>query len=79
MNQEQTVQPSVGERTVRKVMRRIIPFIFLLYIVAFLDRVNLGYAALEMNQALGLSAEVFGLVSGNFSSGTFYLKYPAIS
>jgi ACS family tartrate transporter-like MFS transporter len=77
MNQEQAVQPSVGERTVRKVMRRIIPFIFLLYIVAFLDRVNLGYAALEMNQALGLTAEVFGLVSGIFFIGYFLFEIPS--
>jgi ACS family tartrate transporter-like MFS transporter len=67
----------VGERTIRKVMTRIIPFIFILYIVAFLDRVNLGYAALDMNKALGLTAEVFGLVSGIFFFGYFLFEIPS--
>jgi ACS family tartrate transporter-like MFS transporter len=67
----------VGERTVRKVMARIIPFIFILYIIAFLDRVNLGYAALDMNKALGLTAEVFGLVSGIFFIGYFLFEIPS--
>jgi ACS family tartrate transporter-like MFS transporter len=72
-----TIQNPVGERTIRKVMRRIIPFIFLLYIVAFLDRVNLGYAALDMNKALGLTSEVFGLVSGIFFFGYFLFEIPS--
>jgi len=40
--------------------RRLIPFLFLLYIVAYLERINAGFAALEMNQALGFSATVYG-------------------
>jgi len=60
---------SLEERTIRKVKARILPYIFLLYIVAFLDRVNLGYAALDMNEALGLTSEVFGLISGIFFFG----------
>ena len=51
-------------------MKRILPFILVLYVVAFLDRVNLGYAALEMNAELALSAEMFGLLSG-----FFYISY----
>jgi ACS family tartrate transporter-like MFS transporter len=39
--------------TLRKVSRRLIPFLFLLYIVAWLDRVNVGFAALQMNAGLG--------------------------
>ena len=39
-----------------KVRRRLIPFLFLLYIVAYLDRINVGFAALQMNKALGFSA-----------------------
>ena len=61
----------IGERTVRKVSRRLLPFLFILYVVAFLDRVNFGYAALDMNSALGISPELFG-----FLSGIFFIGYP---
>jgi ACS family tartrate transporter-like MFS transporter len=44
------------ERTIRKIRSRIIPFIFILYIVAFIDRMNIGFAALTMNRALRLPA-----------------------
>ena len=46
-----------------RVRRRLIPFLFLLYIVAYLDRINVGFAALQMNQALGFSARTYGLGS----------------
>ncbi|MFS0602082.1 hypothetical protein [Peribacillus frigoritolerans] len=39
----------IEKRTISKTMKRILPFILLLYIIAYLDRVNLGYAALQMN------------------------------
>ena len=48
----------------------IIPFLFLLYIVAYLDRVNVGFAAIDMNRDLGFSAAVYGL-----GSGLFFLSY----
>ncbi|MCK9630713.1 MAG: MFS transporter [Methanoregula sp.] len=67
----------LGERTVRKVGRRLLPFLFLLYVVAFLDRVNFGYAALDMNSALGLSAEVFGFLSGIFFIGYLLFEVPS--
>src|SRR6478609_9150485 len=53
-----------------KVRRRLIPFLFLLYIVAYLDRINVGFAALQMNQALGFSSAVYG-----FGAGIFFLSY----
>src|SRR6266851_6128158 len=53
-----------------KVRRRLIPFLFLLYIVSYLDRINVGFAALQMNQALGLSSTAFGL-----GAGIFFLSY----
>ena len=53
-----------------KVRRRLIPFLFLLYIVAYLDRINVGFAALQMNKALGFSATVYG-----FGAGVFFLSY----
>jgi hypothetical protein len=64
---------STGERTVRKVSRRLLPFLFILYVIAFLDRVDFGYAALEMNSALSIPAEMFG-----FLSGIFFYRVPAL-
>lgn len=57
---------------VAKVRARLIPFLFLLYIVAYLDRINVGFAALQMNAALGFSARTFGL-----GAGIFFLSYVA--
>jgi D-galactonate transporter len=53
-----------------KVRRRLIPFVFVLYIVAYLDRINVGFAALQMNAALGLSASAYGL-----GAGIFFVSY----
>jgi MFS transporter, ACS family, tartrate transporter len=63
-------RPDVGTVTLRKVTLRLIPFLFLLYIVAWLDRVNVGFAALQMNADLGFSSAAFG-----FGSGVFFLGY----
>ena len=67
----------LATRTVHKVSRRLLPFLFVLYVVAFLDRVNFGYASLEMNSALGLSAEVFGFLSGIFFIGYLLFEIPS--
>src|SRR6266545_5551933 len=56
--------------TLRKITWRLIPFLFVLYVIAWLDRVNVGFAALEMNADLGFSLTVFG-----FGSGSFFLGY----
>ena len=61
---------SLGNRTGSRVARRILPFLLLLYIVAFLDRVNVAYAGLEMTQDLGFSDQIFG-----FGAGVFFLGY----
>jgi ACS family tartrate transporter-like MFS transporter len=53
-----------------KARRRLIPFLFLLYIVAYLDRINVGFAALQMNRALGFSSTTYG-----FGAGIFFLSY----
>ena len=52
------------QRTMRKVGRRLIPFLMLCYFFNFLDRVNVSFAALQMNEDLGFSASVFGLGAG---------------
>ncbi len=61
---------ALAARTMRKVWRRLIPFMFLLYIVNYLDRINVGFAALQMNQAIGLGASAYGL-----GAGIFFLSY----
>jgi MFS transporter, ACS family, tartrate transporter len=61
---------NIRDVTLRKVSRRLIPFLFVLYIVAWLDRVNVGFAALQMNSDLGFSASAFG-----FGSGVFFIGY----
>src|SRR3954454_21850046 len=72
-----TVEPLDEGQVVAKIRRRLIPFMFLLYIVSYIDRVNVGFAALQMNQDLGLSAAVFGLGSGIFFIGYFLFEVPS--
>jgi MFS transporter, ACS family, tartrate transporter len=67
----------VEGRTLQKVTRRLLPFLFILYVIAFLDRVNFGYAALEMNAALSIPAEVFGFLSGIFFIGYLLFEVPS--
>src|ERR1700749_3503472 len=64
-------------RTMAKVSRRPIPFVVICYFVAFLDRVNLGFASLEMNKDLGFSATVYGLGAGMFFISYFSLETPS--
>ena len=67
---------TVGERARRRISLRVIPFVFLLYIVAFLDRVNVGYAGLQMTRDLGFTAEIFGTGAGIFFFGYILLEIP---
>jgi len=64
------VTDAIAHSAMSKVRWRLIPFLFLLYVVAYLDRVNVGFAALDMNRELGFSAAVYG-----FGSGIFFLSY----
>jgi len=65
-----TADSAVVQSALAKARRRLIPFLFLLYVVAYLDRINVGFAALQMNQALGFSATTYG-----FGAGIFFLSY----
>src|SRR5712691_4517430 len=60
-----------------KISRRLIPFMFLLYIVSYLDRINVGFAALQLNQALKFDPAVFGLGAGIFFIGYFIFEIPS--
>ena len=67
----------VEKRVIGKVMWRLIPFLIVCYFVAYLDRVNVGFAKLHMNQALGLSEAAFGLGAGLFFVGYFIFEVPS--
>ncbi|MBU8881335.1 MFS transporter [Bacillus sp. FJAT-29790] len=67
----------IEKKTIRKVTWRIIPFVFICYIISYIDRANLGYAALEMNADLALSSKVFGFASGIFFIGYFLFEVPS--
>jgi ACS family tartrate transporter-like MFS transporter len=69
--------PTYGDRVIRKVIHRIFPLILILYIVNYIDRVNLGFASLTMNADLGITPIVFGLVSGIFFIGYLIFEYPS--
>jgi ACS family tartrate transporter-like MFS transporter len=64
--------PADLQSATAKARRRLIPFLFLLYVVAYLDRINVGFAALQMNAAIGLSATAYSL-----GAGIFFLSYTA--
>jgi ACS family tartrate transporter-like MFS transporter len=65
------------EAVVRRLTWRLVPFLFLLYIVAYLDRINVGFAALQMQQQLGFTDAVYGLGAGMFFAGYFCFQVPS--
>jgi len=76
-NETDTGALTIEARTIQKVRIRIIPCIFLLYIVAFLDRINIGFAALTMNKELAITSQQFGLLTGIFFIGYFLFEIPS--
>jgi Major Facilitator Superfamily len=66
-----------GELVVRKVFWRLIPFLFVLYALSYLDRINIGFAALSMNQELGLSRTMFGVANTIFYIGYVLCEVPS--
>lgn len=79
-----TAAPAAGHadtelerRVVRKVARRLIPFLAVLYFVNYLDRTNIGFAKLTMSEELGMTATMFGLASGLFFVGYLIFEVPS--
>ena len=70
-------QPVDGARLYSKIAWRLIPYLFLLYILAYLDRVNVGFAALQMKHDLGLSNTVYGAGAGIFFLGSALFDLPS--
>ena len=60
----------IGRATMARVTWRLLPFLLLLYIISWLDRVNVGFAKLQMNADLGMSDTVYGI-----GAGIFFLAY----
>lgn len=68
---------ALDRQTTAKIRARLLPFLFVLYVVAFLDRINIGFAALTMNQDLAISSQQFGLLVGVFFFGYFLFEIPS--
>lgn len=71
------MNPVSLDPTYRKITQRLVPFLMLLYMVAFLDRVNVSFAALTMNRDLGISESLYGFAAGVFFLGYCLFEVPA--
>ena len=71
------MESEIEKRTLRRISWRIVPFIMLLYFIAYIDRVNIGFASLTMNKDLGLTASMLGFGAGIFFWGYFLFEVPS--
>jgi ACS family tartrate transporter-like MFS transporter len=69
--------PDLESAVISRLMWRLMPFLFLLYIVAYLDRINVSFAVLQMRGQLGLSDRVYGRAAGMFFAGYFLFQLPS--
>lgn len=76
MTASRAASPDLEQRTVRRVAARLMPFLLLLYLVAYLDRANVSFAVLQMTRDLGFNDQVFGLGTGLFYVGYVLLEIP---
>ena len=72
-----TALSAIERQTVRKIVWRLVPFLMVCYLLAFIDRGNVGMASLEMNYDLGMSARVFGFGSSLFFVSYFFCEVPS--
>ena len=72
-----TFTPEFEEATYKKLFWRLVPFLFLLYVIAFLDRVNVSFAKLQMGKDLGFSETVYAAGAGWFFIGYFFFEVPS--
>lgn len=70
-------QTEIETRTIRKLQTRIIPFVFVLFVINFLDRANIAFAALTMNKDLAITSQQYGFVAGIFFLGYFIFEVPS--
>lgn len=71
------MQQAAQAATVKKVFLRLMPVLFISYILAYIDRINIGFAALTMNAELGISPYIYGLGAGVFFLGYFIFEIPS--
>src|SRR5258708_39062838 len=74
---EETMPAAVERSTMRKVYWRLLPISILTYFLCYLDRINVGFAALTMNKDLGLDAAIYGMAAGGLFWGYFPLLVPS--
>jgi ACS family tartrate transporter-like MFS transporter len=77
MSASVTATRALEARTMRNVSWRLMPFLLAAYIICYIDRVNIGFAALQMNKAVGIDPKTFGLGAGIFFIGYFILEVPS--
>src|SRR6202051_4205451 len=72
-----TVIRNLESETILRVSWRLLPFLIAAYLVNYIDRVNVGFAALQMNKAVGIDPKTYGLGAGIFFIGYFILEVPS--
>ncbi|HET9309209.1 MAG TPA: MFS transporter [Candidatus Sulfotelmatobacter sp.] len=72
-----TASDRLQSAVVSRLIWRLMPFLFLLYIVAYLDRINVSFGVLQMRSQLGLSDLVYGRAAGIFFAGYFFFQLPS--
>ena len=76
-----TAMPAIAatheDATMRRVFWRLMPFLLFAYLICYIDRVNVGFAALQMNKAVGIDPKTYGLGAGIFFIGYFMLEVPS--
>ena len=70
-------RPAIERSTMRKVYWRLLPLSILTYFLCYLDRINVGFAALTMNKDLGLDAATYGMAAGAFFWGYVLFEVPS--
>ena len=74
---QSSTERDLQSAVVARLMWRLMPFLFLLYIVAYLDRINVGFAVLQMREQFHLSDRVYGRAAGMFFAGYFFFQVPS--
>ena len=77
MSQAIDQDKALEAETMRRVSWRLMPFLLLAYLLCYIDRVNVGFASLQMNKAVGIDPKIYGLGAGIFFIGYFILEVPS--
>src|SRR5215472_605783 len=77
MSSSSSASALIETAAIRKLRIRLLPFLFVLFVLAFIDRINLGFAALTMNRELAITSQQFGLAAGIFFWGYFLFEIPS--